>query len=405
MKTCLVLIFLSILYRLCWSGGVIATNERDYPRQFYYHIRQDKAATMPDKPYSWLTFTKATDLPASWGVKSVLFNTAGTKLYALNLEGMSIYEYSRENKKLLRIISFRPTKAKGWDYVLNKPIPVSFAEKPVEGCFSHQDKILWVSLHNAGGIVPILLDAVLIEGSRDSMAYSRAVYVKDVETNKTDTQYTALIKTGMIPKVIAKTDDDQTLLVSNWGSKTLSILKINDTLYPYGKRFYTIKMPDIPRGVAIDEKNKRSFVAIYGSNKISVIRNKNWKMERNLAVPFNPRHLLLDTSGRLFVSFSALSQIACIQPATGKLLFKAATHKQPRTIALSKNQKFLFVTCYEGNTLDVFKINQNSFSRIFSIKCTGKPVGVSLYEDQEMLEAWVCNYMAGNIKVLQFTKE
>jgi len=182
-------------------------------------------------------------------------------------------------------------------------------------------------------------------------------------------------------------------------------LKINDTLYPYGKGFATIKMPDVPRGIAIDEKNKRSFVAIYGSNKISVIRNKNWKIEKNLAVPLNPRHLLLDTSGRLFASFSVLSQIACIQPTTGKLLFKATTHEQPRTIALSKNQKFLFVTCYEGNTLDVFKINRNSFSRIFSIKCIGKPVGVSLYEDQEMLEAWVCNYMVGNIKVLQFKKE
>lgn len=403
MKTCAVLIFLSMLYGLCWSGGIFSTTERYYTRQFQLH--QDRVEPKPSKPYSWLTFSQATDLPASWGVKSVLFNTTGTKLYALNLEGMSIYEYDREHKKLLRIISFRPTKARGWDYALNKPIPASFAEKPVEACFSHDDKILWVSLHNAGGIVPILLDSALRERSKDSIAYSKAVYVKDLETHKTDTQYTALVKTGLMPKVIVKTDNDKTLLVSNWGSRSLSIVKINDTFYPYGRRFATIRLPDIPRGIVIDEKKKKSFVAIYGSNKISVIRNKNWKIEKNLAVPLNPRHLLLDTSGRLFVSFNALSQIACIEPATGKVLFKAETHEQPRTIALSKNQKFLFVTCYEGNTLDIFKINRKSFSKIYSIKCTGKPVGVSLYEDQEMLEAWVCNYMTGRIKVLQFKKE
>ena len=42
----------------------------------------------------------------------------------------------------------------GWDYNQSRPI-ASFQEKPVEACFSHGDKILWVSLHNADGIVPI----------------------------------------------------------------------------------------------------------------------------------------------------------------------------------------------------------------------------------------------------------
>ena len=380
MKTFLFLVFMAMIYWLFGAGSVVT-------------------------PYAWLTLTHTTDLPASAGVKSVLFNTAGTKLYALNLEGMSIYEYDRVNKKLLRIFSFRPTKAQGWDYALNKPIAASFAEKPVEACFSHHDKILWVSLHNAGGIVPILLDSLLSKASKDSVAHSKAVYVSNLETHKIDTQYTALIKTGIMPKVIAKTHDDKTLLVSNWGSKSLSIVKINDTLYPYGKRFATINLPEVPRGIVIDENSKKSFVAIFGGNKISVISNKTWKIEKNLAVPLNPRHLLLDSSGRLFVSFNTISEIACIQPGTGKLLFKATTHEQPRTIALSKNQKFLFVTCYEGNTLDVFKINPNSLTRIYSIKCPGKPVGVSLYEDKEILEAWVCNYMTGIIKVLQFKKE
>ena len=46
----------------------------------------------------------------------------------------------------------------GWDYEGDTAI-VSYEEKPVEACFSNNDKILWVSLHNAGGVVPIMVDS------------------------------------------------------------------------------------------------------------------------------------------------------------------------------------------------------------------------------------------------------
>jgi 6-phosphogluconolactonase (cycloisomerase 2 family) len=141
-----------------------------------------------------------------------------------------------------------------------------------------------------------------------------------------------------------------------------------------------------------------------GGSKIMVVNNKTWKIETYLNVPPNPRHVILDALGHLFVSFNSSSQIANIDTRTGKILFKAQTHAQPRTIALSKNQKFLFVTCYAGNTVDVFKINKQSFDRIYSIKCSGKPVGIDLYEDEAKLEAWVCNYIAGNISVYTFKK-
>jgi len=359
-------------------------------------IRQTKA-------YSGLTLEQSLVLPVSMGVKSVLFNSTGTKLYALGLEEMSIYEFDRKNKKLLRKINFKPNAAKGLDYILNKPIP-SFAEKPVEACFSHHDKILWVSLHNAGGIVPIFLDSLSSERLPAFTKHGKVAYVTNFERQTQDTLYLPLVQTGKMPKVIAKTADDKYLLVSNWGSKTVSILKINDTLAPYGKRIANITVQAIPRGIAVDDRHKKSYVAVMGGNQISAISHKNWKIEKNLVVPISPRHLVMDTAGRLFSSFNVISQIACIEPGTGKILFKANTHSEPRTIALSKNQKFLFVTCYAGNTIDIYKINPHSFKRIYSLKCTGKPIGIGLYEDEDKLEAWVCNYLAGNLKVYMFKK-
>jgi hypothetical protein len=118
----------------------------------------------------------------------------------------------------------------------------------------------------------------------------------------------------------------------------------------------------------------------------------------------NPRHIAADRSGRLFVSFNSLAQIACIDPLSGRTLFKTGTGLQPRTICLSKDQRYLFVSCYGSDKLQVFKINKNSFSLLYSLDCPGKPVGLDLYEDSAKLEAWVCTYDQDNMKVYTFRK-
>jgi DNA-binding beta-propeller fold protein YncE len=395
--------FLNLAYIVCFLGFSPGNNSPAIKTPNSSFLKSPlQNATLQPEAYS-LIFEGSQDLPVSIGVKSVLFNSSGTKLYALSLEGMCIYEFDRKSKKILREINFKPTRARGWDYSLNRGIP-SFAEKPVEACFSHQDKILWVSLHNAGGIVPIVMDT-LPQRKSLSVLPGKVAYITDFERQKRDTVQLPLIRTGEIPKVIAETADSKFLAVSNWGSKSVSILKLNDTLVaPYGKKIATINLPAIPRGIAVDDKNGKTYVAIMGGNKIAVINNKNWKIEKSLPVPTNPRHLLLDSNGNLFISFNAIAQIGCFKANTGKSLFKVNTHLQPRTIALSKDQRFLFATCYAGNSVDVFKINRNGFTRIYSFRCSGKPVGIALYENKDKLEAWVSCYLSDHLKAFEFKK-
>lgn len=353
-----------------------------------------------EETYSGLILEKSQILPSAFGVKAVLFNPEGTKLYALNLEGGSIYEFSQSEKTISKKIIFQQTKAQGLDYRTHRTIS-SFAEKPVEGCFSH--KILWVSFHNAGGIMPISTDFLPLSNTDKNLSYTKAVVI-DLINQRKDTISLPLIKTGKTPKVIAKTADQNNLLVSNWSSNTISLLKLNDTLAPYGKKIASFNMPSTPRGIAIDDKNNRSYITIMGGNKIIVINNKTWKVERSFIVPANPRHILAGNDSRLFVSFNASAKIACIDARTGEILFIAKTGLQPRTIVLSENQKFLFVTCYGGNSVDIFKITSRAFTRIYTLSCTGKPVGIAIYENEDKLEAWVGNYIAGNLKVFTFKK-
>lgn len=368
-------------------------------------IKNTKKVTLPTyspKVVNNLIFEKSETLIASAGTKSVLFNTNMSKLYAMNLEGMSVYEFDQATKKITKEFKFKPTKGFGWDYV--KHIKVnSFEEKPVEACFSHNDKLLWVSLHNANGIVPINLTAK-IESRKPDSTYKK-VYVKNLDSQYKDSMYVPLIRTGKTPKVIAKTANSKYVLVSNWHSNNVSVIEANDSILPYGKLIATIPVSAIPRGIAVDDVNNKTYIAIMGGNSISVINNLTWKIEKELNVAATPRHILIDNKQRLLVSYNSMGKIVCVSPLTGKTLFSTKTNAQPRTIVLSKNQRFLFVTCYSGNVVDVFKINDTSFTKIYSLECKGKPVGVDIYEDDNKLEAWVCNYVGGNIKVFTFKKE
>jgi len=49
--------------------------------------------------YSDIYFQKEETLKSAAGTKSVIFNSTGTRLYAMNLEGLSIFEFDREAKK------------------------------------------------------------------------------------------------------------------------------------------------------------------------------------------------------------------------------------------------------------------------------------------------------------------
>src|SRR5688572_11824264 len=164
------------------------------------------------KAYTQLISQKTEHVSAAPGTKSVLFNKTGEKLYAMNLEGMSIYEFNQASRQIQREFIFKPTKGTGWDYETNKPMP-SFEEKPVEACLSHDDRFLWVSLHNAASIVPIPTEPVT-GNSKDTSKTTvkrKKVYIEYTGSAGKDSIQVPVIATGLTPKIIARTADSKHL--------------------------------------------------------------------------------------------------------------------------------------------------------------------------------------------------
>lgn len=368
------------------------------------HDTDHKTSPIPaTRIYNNIEYEKTETLKAAPGTKSVLFNRDGSKLFAMNLEGMSIYEFDQPSRKVTREFRFKPTKGTGWDYDTDKPIP-SFEEKPVEACLSHNDQILWVSLHNAEGIVPIRVDSLEANNAPANSRLSKKVYVSYTDSTHKDSFYVPLVKTGKTPKIISRTEDSKHLLVSNWHSLNISVLSTNKDSLPPATLVRNISVPAIPRGIVVDDRRNRSYVAIMGGASIAVINHEDWKLGKDIAVESNPRHIVMDTSGRIFVSYNRLGKIACIDALTGNTLFTTATSAQPRTIMLSKDQQFLFVTCYSSDMVEVYKVHDSFFSKVASLPCKGHPVGVDIFEDSQKLEAWVCSYTTGSIQVFTFRR-
>lgn len=404
MQTLFYLISLFFLSTGCQNSGGTKPVGSDSSGKQPISADTVKPAPVP-KAYSAIEYEKKETLSAAGGTKSVIFNSTGTKLYAMNLEGMSVYEFDQASRKISREFKFTPTRGMGWDYNKSRPIS-SFQEKPVEACFSHGDEILWVSLHNAEGIVPIWVnDLSKNTGTLSPEQKTKPVKVLYPGSVKVDSFRVPLIETGKTPKVISKTADNKFLLVSNWHSRTTSVLELNKDQYPFGKVISEIPVSAIPRGIAVDDKNNKSYIAIMGGSSLNVVNNTTWKSESIMDVWSSPRHVVMDTSGHLFVSYNSLGTIACIDAASGKQLFTERTHAQPRTIVLSKNHKFIFVTCYSSDYVDVYKINADNFEKVASLPCGGHPVGVDVFENDEKLEAWVCSYASGSISIYSFKKK
>ena len=396
------LLSIGILSCSGFESSVAAEKANIAPRVLAKSTKRTDTTLHSWPAYDSIRYLDVKNLAAASGTKSVLFNADGSRLYAMNLEGMSVYEYDADTKTQTRQFRFKPTRGTGWDYEKEKPVP-SYEEKPVEACLSKDESTLWVSLHNAAGVVPLPLKGFTTANGLDTVG-RKLVYVHDKATSSRDSVYVPLVHTGATPKVIARTGNDSFLLVSNWHGLSVSVLQ-RQAESPYLKKITDAKTVAIPRGIAVDDTRQRSYIAIMGSNSIAVLNNTTWQKEPDIPVAANPRHVVLDSAGRLFVSFNKLAKVSCVDPVSGTTLFSAATARQPRSIVLSKNGKFLFVTCYSGNTVGVYKVEEDCFRLLYSLPFKGKPVGIDLRETADALEAWVCNYVGGNLSVFRFRKE
>lgn len=363
-----------------------------------------------------LELVKAEVVSAGYGLKAVVMNSYGSKVYTMNLEAMSVYEFDRNNRKIQRKLVFAATPGKGFDY--DKKVWFnSYQEKPVEGYITHNGRYLWISLHNAGGMVIWDLEAgdTYVEGQpfKKATLYERDDTIQPVATPGSKKTATAdpykkrevkllLIKTGVTPKVITITPDGKYLFVANWHSNNVSVIEISSSEPKDWVKVRDIGPNPIPRGMAVTPDSKFLYIGQMGGDYISVIDLETFKTVKTIRVGVNPRHLVLH-NGYIYSSLNIASKLIKLDLITGKVVKTVNTLKSPRTVAISGDGKVLFVSCYTGNSLQAF--STEDLTLLGTFPSTTHPVAVEAYQDGDTIEAWVGNQSSGTLKVFTFREK
>jgi len=333
------------------------------------------------------------------GVKAILLNAEGSRVYSVNLEGMSVIEFDRSSKQKLRKLKFVATPGKGFDY--SKKVWIdSYEEKPVEGCFTHDGRYLWLSLHNAKGVViwDLWNHDTYVEGRpyKEAWLYDYSAPRADQSPMPEKKKVRLLwIQTGTTPKVVTAAPDGKYLFVSNWHSNTVSILDIASHNPAEWKKIDDLSLGPIPRGLTVAQDSKTLYVAQMGGRTVSVVDLLKLQKIRSIDVGLNPRHLLIHNNC-LYVSLNRPAKLVKIDLLQERMMKTADTGRTPRTIVCTPDGRFLFVTCYKENLVQLFATD--SMQLLQSWESPGHPVCIDVFQHGNEIEAWVGNHTYGTVR-------
>jgi YVTN family beta-propeller protein len=200
-----------------------------------------------------------------------------------------------------------------------------------------------------------------------------------------------VIPVGAVPKYVALTPDDSTMLVTNWCSFDLSVIdtaSLEETArIPLGRH---------PRGIAVTSDGASAYIAVMGSTDIAIVDLGTLQVRWIRGVGNNPRHLVLSPDDRyLYATLNGDDRVIRIDLETQQVLDRVSTGDAPRSMAISDDGLSLYVVNYESDT--VTKLDALTMNVLQDVAVGRHPIGVTF--DNVNRSVWVASY-SGVITVL-----
>lgn len=254
---------------------------------------------------------------------------------------------------------------------------------PVEMAFSHDGTKAYVSnyqMYGAGFDNPG--DDKCNKGAWDNSFLYR------IDT--TSLEIDQVIEVGPVPKYVAVTPDDSTVLATNWCGYDLSVVDAAT-----GKQTRRIDIGRFPRGIAVTPDSKTAFVAVMGSKDIAIVTLDTGAIDWIRGVGQGPRHLVLDADGAfLYATLNGEGKVAKIDVASRTVVAKVASPSQPRSMAIAPDGKSLYVVNYDSDAMS--KIRTSDMQQIQRVPTGHHPIGITY--DKTDHRVWVACY-AGSLYV------
>ncbi len=333
--------------------------------------------------------------------KSVNILDAKKKFYVNSLEGHTTGVYSLVDFSLIKTINHKFNKKDKnlfyeesyFDYKFRTKSNNlnSFDGKPVESCFSHNGRYLWVTYYRRS------YDLKAIDPS--------AVCIIDTETDS----IIRVMPTGPLPKMISCSPNNKTIVVTHWGDNTIGLIDIssnNPKDFSYLKNIVIDERLSLDfnldstinrdnecglclRGTVYTLDSKYIFIGKMGSSSIAIVDVANRKYIGSVSgMKSNMRHLVIDDTF-LYISINKSGFVQ--KTSVNKFIshFTTETKDKPyndwqnvyvgegaRTIAVDKTGKYLFAAI--NNKSKIAIVRTKDMQVIGDCKTDSYPVGMDI---------------------------
>ncbi len=340
--------------------------------------------------------------------KSVNILNSKNKFYVNSLEGEETAVYDLTTFKKIKIIKhsfnasnqylFKGDANASFIYKTKTGNLNYFNGKPVESCFSHNGKYLWITYYRKS------YDANAIDPS--------AVCIIDTDTDA----IVRVMTTASLPKMIACSPDSKTIAISHWGDNTVSLIDVssgNPSSFSYLDNIvidYRMNLNfssntkidrdnncgNCLRGTEFTPDNKYILVGKMGSNGIAIIDIEKRKYLGTVTgMKTNMRHLIikdawlyLSSNKYGYVQKTLLSDFVKYFSTASKMgaydkWQNAFVGIGARTISIDPSGKYLFAAV--NNESKVSIVRTSDMKVLASCNADSYPVGMDMSEDGKTL--------------------
>ncbi|MBP6260379.1 MAG: beta-propeller fold lactonase family protein [Paludibacter sp.] len=340
--------------------------------------------------------------------KSVNILDQSDKFYVHSLEGCRTSVYRLSDFKLIKSIPhvfnasnqylFSETDYFDYKYRTKDKNLNYFSGKPVESCFSHNGKYLWVTYYRR------TYDLNAIDPS--------AVCIIDTEADT----IVRVMPTAPLPKMISCSPDNRTIAVTHWGDNTIALIDIqsdNPADFKYLKNIAIDRRLSLSfaendtidrdnncgnclRGTVFTPDNKYVLVGKMGSNSVAVVDVETQKHIGSIfGMRNNMRHLII-SKGNLYLS---INKTGYVQKANLKDLLLFNEHGKrnkiyskwqsvfvgegARTIVADPSGKYIFAAANNKSTISV--VRTSDMKVVAQCPADSYPVGMDISSDGKTL--------------------
>lgn len=212
------------------------------------------------------------------------------------------------------------------------------------------------------------------------------VYRVDSVTKKID----QVIEVGPVPKYVAITPDQKSILVSNWCGYTISVID-----RATGKVSKTIPIGTYPRGITVSPDSKTAYVAAFGTSNLYKVDLAAGTSKVFAVVGAAARHVTMSPDGKwLYTAASHADLVSKIDRETGKIVAQLHTLREPRSVTISSDGTAIYVVDYFANKMQ--KIRTSDLTVLQTVDTPAVPIGITY--DPLTHSVWVACY-GGQIRV------